>query len=144
MVLAPEVAGFPVRQRVESGVRWLASHEGRLLVLDNVTAPGDVAGLFERVGTGTVVITSRQAAGWRGVHAVPLDVLSPGEAVELLSRIVRAGWSDADLTDADRLCAELAWLPLAVEHAAAYLARPGSLWSPTWGCCGGTRRGCPP
>ncbi|MFT7837749.1 tetratricopeptide repeat protein [Saccharothrix sp. BKS2] len=121
--LAPQAADLPSEQRTELGVRWLATHDGWLLVLDNLTAPGDAAGLLERVRTGTVVITSRQGGGWRGVETVPLDVLPPAEAVELLTRLVRAEWPEADLTDADRLCAELGWLPLAVEQAGAYLTQ---------------------
>ncbi|MEV4025377.1 tetratricopeptide repeat protein, partial [Actinosynnema sp. NPDC050801] len=123
VAVAPEAAVLPSEQRVELGVRWLATHEGWLLVLDNVTAPRDVEGLLGRVRTGTVVVTSRRGSGWRGMETVPLDVLPEREAVELLVRVVRSEWSDADLDGADRLCAELGRLPLAVEQAAAYLAQ---------------------
>ncbi|RDI25432.1 tetratricopeptide repeat protein [Lentzea flaviverrucosa] len=121
--LAPETAVLPSEQRTELGVRWLVTHDDWLLVLDNVTSPQDVAGLLKRVRTGTVVITSRQRYGWRTVQAVPLDVLSEYEAVELLTRIVLSDWPDADLTDADRLCTELGLLPLAIEQAGAYLSQ---------------------
>ncbi|QQQ80944.1 tetratricopeptide repeat protein [Saccharothrix sp. 6-C] len=121
--LAPQVAGAPLEQRTELGVRWLATHDRWLLVLDNLTTPADAAGLLERVRTGTIVITSRQGTGWRGVATVPLDVLPAEEAVELLTRVVRAERPEADLTDADRLCEELGWLPLAIEQAGAYLAQ---------------------
>ncbi|WP_208630396.1 tetratricopeptide repeat protein [Amycolatopsis kentuckyensis] len=121
--LAPETAKLPSEQRVELGVRWLATHEDWLLVLDNVTSPQDVAALLSRVRTGTVVITSRQRSGWRTGETVALDVLTADEAVQLLTRIVRSEWPEADLASADRLCRELGWLPLAVEQAAAYLAQ---------------------
>ncbi|WP_157619817.1 tetratricopeptide repeat protein, partial [Saccharothrix sp. NRRL B-16348] len=121
--LAPHVAALPSEQRTDLGVQWLATHEGWLLVLDNLTGPGDAARLLERVRTGTVVITSRQGGGWRGVEAIQLDVLSPAEAAELLTRVVRGEWPEADLADADRLCEELGWLPLAVEQVGAYLAQ---------------------
>ncbi|MBB5856483.1 tetratricopeptide repeat protein [Amycolatopsis umgeniensis] len=121
--LAPEAVVLPAEQRVELAVRWLATHEGWLLVLDNVTSPRDVAGLLERVRTGTVVITSRQRSGWRAVETVPLDVLTDDEAVTLLARIVWSDWPEADMAGADRLCEELGWLPLAVEQAGAYLAQ---------------------
>ncbi|MEV6827581.1 FxSxx-COOH system tetratricopeptide repeat protein [Amycolatopsis sp. NPDC051102] len=121
--LAPETATLPAEQRVELGVQWLATHEDWLLLLDNVTSPQDAAALLSRVRTGTVVITSRQRSGWRTVKTVPLDVLTADEAVQLLIRIVRSEWPDADLAGADRLCRELGWLPLAVEQAAAYLAQ---------------------
>ncbi len=121
--VAPETAGLPLEERVELGTRWLATHDGWLLVLDNLAAPADAAGLLERVRTGTVLITSRRGGGWGGVDTVVLDVLQPVEAVELLTGLVRAEWPDADLSGADVLCAELGWLPLAVEQAAAYLAQ---------------------
>ncbi|XVS63993.1 tetratricopeptide repeat protein [Actinosynnema sp. CA-299493] len=121
--LAPQSADLPLEQRTELGLRWLATHDRWLLVLDNLTTPADAAGLLERVRTGTIVITSRQGTGWRGVATVPLDVLPAEEAVELLTRIVRAEQPDADLTDADRLCEELGWLPLAIEQTGAYLAQ---------------------
>ncbi|MEV4055183.1 NB-ARC domain-containing protein [Amycolatopsis sp. NPDC049688] len=121
--LQPATADLPVEQRSALGVRWIATHDDWLLVLDNVTTPQDVAGLLSRVRTGTIVITSRQRSGWRAAETVPLDVLAEDEAMALLARIVRPEWPDADLAGADRLCGELGWLPLAVEQAGAYLAQ---------------------
>ncbi|MFJ9782603.1 tetratricopeptide repeat protein [Amycolatopsis sp. NPDC101161] len=121
--LQPATADLPAEQRAALGVRWLATHDDWLLVLDNATSPQDVAGLLSRVRTGTVVITSRQRSGWRAGETVALDVLAAGEAAALLARIVRSEWPDADLAGADRLCSELGWLPLAVEQAGAYLAQ---------------------
>jgi tetratricopeptide (TPR) repeat protein len=121
--LAPETAELPLEQRAELAVRWLATHDGWLLVLDNLTAPVDAAELLERVRTGTVVITSRQGGGWRGVDTIPLDVMPAHQTEDLLAQIVHAEWPLADLTGADRLCAEVGWLPLAVKQAGAYLAQ---------------------
>ncbi|MFD9736719.1 FxSxx-COOH system tetratricopeptide repeat protein [Umezawaea sp. NPDC059074] len=121
--LAPQTADLPSEQRAELAVRWLATHQDWLLVLDNLTTPADATGLLDRVRTGTIVITSRQATGWRGIDTISLDVLTPAEALDLLTRVVRTDWPTADLTDADRLCEEVGRLPLAVEQAAAYLAQ---------------------
>ncbi|MGW4062823.1 tetratricopeptide repeat protein, partial [Amycolatopsis sp. NPDC004747] len=121
--LQPATADLPMEQRNALGARWLATHDDWLLVLDNVTSPQDVAELLSRVRTGTVVITSRQRSGWRLGETLALDVLAEDEAVELLTRIVRLEWPEADLAGAERLCGELGWLPLAVEQAAAYLAQ---------------------
>jgi tetratricopeptide (TPR) repeat protein len=122
--LVPQTVELPSEQRAELGVRWLATHTGWLLVLDNLSAPKDAAELLARVRTGTVVITSRHSVGWHALaEPVALDVLSPGEAIDLMTRIVHAVQPGADLTGADRVCAELGWLPLAVEQAASYLAQ---------------------
>ncbi len=122
--LVPQTVELPSEQRAELGVRWLATHTGWLLVLDNLTAPTDAAALLARVRTGTVVITSRHSVGWHALaEPVALDVLSPDEAIDLMTRIVHTVQPGADLTDADRVCAELGWLPLAVEQAASYLAQ---------------------
>lgn len=58
--LAPQTAELPSEQRAELAVRWLAAHDGWLLVLDNLSAPADAAGLLKRIRTGTIVITSRR------------------------------------------------------------------------------------
>ncbi|SDN88719.1 tetratricopeptide repeat protein, partial [Lentzea jiangxiensis] len=123
VAVAPETGVMPLEQCTELGVRWLATHTDWLLILDNLAGPADAAGLLDRVHTGTIVITSRQGGGWRGMQTVALDVLPAAQAVELLIRIVRAEWPDAELTGADRLCAELGWLPLAIEQAGAYLGQ---------------------
>lgn len=62
-----------------------------------MTSPQDVTGLSGRVRTGTVVITSRRRSGWRAVETVALNVLAAGEAVELLAKVVRSEWLEADL-----------------------------------------------
>ncbi|GGM90475.1 tetratricopeptide repeat protein [Lentzea pudingi] len=122
--VAPQTAELPSEQRTELGVRWLATHTGWLLVLDNLSAPKDAAKLLARVRTGTVVITSRHSVGWHTLaEPVALDVLSPDEAIDLMTRIIHAAQPSADLTGMDRLCAELGRLPLAVEQAAAYIAQ---------------------
>jgi hypothetical protein len=123
VAVAPGNVSLPSEQRVDHALRWLSGHGSWLLVLDNLTAPAHAVGLLDRVRTGTILITSRQSMGWRGVTTLPLDVMSPGESGELLARVVLADWPGADLTDADRLCKELGWLPLAVEQAGAYLAQ---------------------
>ncbi|WP_410666315.1 FxSxx-COOH system tetratricopeptide repeat protein [Amycolatopsis sp. lyj-84] len=123
VALSPEAAGLPWEQRAEQAVGWLAGHTGWLLILDNLTELAHAAGLLDRVRTGTILITSRRGTGWRDVGTVSLDVLEPDEAAELLARTVRAEWPEAELAGAGELCAELGWLPLAVEQAGAYLAQ---------------------
>ena len=110
-------------QPAEQAIAWLAGHTNWLLVLDNLTTSADATRLLERIRTGTILITSRQSTGWRGMTTVRLDVLSEPEAVEMLDRTVRADWPDPVLNGADRLCAALGRLPLAIEQAGAYIAQ---------------------
>jgi len=108
-------------------VAWLASHPG-WLVLDNVTDPGHVKALLGRAPAGRFVITSRRGTGWHGIAApLPLDVLDPAEARQLLEGILTHGRDPGPggLDGADALCADLGYLPLALEHAGAYIAETG-------------------
>ena len=126
VALQPALSGvLPIEALREGAVQWLAAHSGWLLILDNVTDPGDVAPLLARASTGRYLITSRRATGWHGT-AVPLrlDVLDPAEAEALLVGILAQG-GPRDLDGAAELCAELGFLPLAVEQAGAYLAQAG-------------------
>ncbi|MFJ5632998.1 tetratricopeptide repeat protein [Streptomyces goshikiensis] len=106
----------------ERALQWLATHNGWLLVLDNVADPADIEPLLARAATGRILITSRRATGWHGVATpVALDVLSNAEAVELFTEILTHGPPrDADGTD--EVCTALGYLPLAVEQAAAFCA----------------------
>lgn len=123
IAVRPESGALTPEQRVESAIRWLSTRQDWLLVLDNVPGRAAVDDLLARVHTGTIVITSRQATGWRGLTTLSLDVLAPVDAEELLTRTLRADWPDADTSAAARLCEELGWLPLAVEQAGAYLGQ---------------------
>ncbi|MFG2723587.1 tetratricopeptide repeat protein [Streptomyces canus] len=106
----------------ERAVQWLATHEGWLLVLDNVSDPAQVKPLLGRAPQGRFLITTRRASGWHGIaETLSLDVLPLPEAVRLFSRIRLAGPDD----ELGALCAELGCLPLAVEQAAAYCAEAG-------------------
>ncbi|MFI9453594.1 tetratricopeptide repeat protein [Amycolatopsis sp. NPDC052450] len=121
--LVPDTAGLPAEQRSELATRWLATHDGWLLILDNIASAKHTAALLERVRTGTVLMTSRQATGWHAIATtVNLDVLAEEHAVELVTKILRAHNSQAHLEQAAELCRLLGGLPLAIEQAGAYMA----------------------
>lgn len=106
------------KARSERAVRWLAEHEGWLLVLDNVSDPADVRPLLGRTTGGRFLITTRRASGWQGIaEPLSLDVLELPQAVELFEQI-----HGAAAEGIEELCVELGCLPLAVEQAAAYCA----------------------
>jgi len=125
--LQPALTGvLPLEALREGAVQWLAAHGGWLVVLDNVSDPADVAPLLARASAGRYLITSRRASGWHGT-AVPvrLDVLDPAEAQAMLAAILAPG-RPREADGAAELCAELGFLPLAIEQAGAYLAQGGA------------------
>ena len=127
VALQPALSGvLPLEALREGAVQWLAAHQGWLLILDNVTDPADVAPLLARAPAGRYLITSRRATGWHAT-AVPvrLDVLDPAEAEALLSAILTQD-RPREVDGAAELCAELGFLPLAIEQAGAYLAQAGA------------------
>jgi tetratricopeptide (TPR) repeat protein len=120
-------AGLTLEELRDWAVRWLQSHDSWLLVLDNVDDPQDVAWLVARAPRGQILITSRRSTGWHQIGVpIPLNVLTKAEAVKLLSGIVTAN-GPRTLDGVADLCAELGFLPLAIEQAGAYiLAGPDS------------------
>ncbi|MFI1938276.1 NB-ARC domain-containing protein [Streptomyces purpureus] len=123
VAMQPALSGVLSQEALkERALQWLATHDDWLLILDNVTDPADVRPLLARATRGRFLVTTRRASGWQGIaRTVALDVLSPSEAVELFTRIRGGGEAGA----VEELCAELGFLPLAVEQAAAYCAEAG-------------------
>jgi tetratricopeptide (TPR) repeat protein len=99
---------------------WLREHGRWLLVLDDAAGPDavDPSVLPSGAGRGHVLITSRQAGGWRNV-ATPLHVntWAREDSIAFLSR--RTGLHDD--VGAGRLAEEFGDLPLALEQAGAYI-----------------------
>ena len=127
VALQPALSGvLPLEALREGAVQWLAAHSGWLLILDNVTDPADVAPLLARAPSGRYLLTSRRATGWHAT-AVPvrLDVLDPAEAEALFTAILTRD-RPREVDGAGELCAELGFLPLAIEQAGAYLVQAGA------------------
>jgi len=128
VALQPALTGMlPLEALREGAVQWLAARCGWLVILDNVTDPADVAPLLARASAGRYLITSRRASGWHATGVVPvrLDVLDPAEAQALLTSILAPDQPQEPDGSAE-LCAELGFLPLAIEQAGAYLAQAGA------------------
>ncbi|WP_160161149.1 tetratricopeptide repeat protein [Actinomadura sp. K4S16] len=124
VALQPELKqALPLEALAEWALTWLSSHDGWLLVLDNVNDPEHIAPVMARTSNGRVLVTSRLAESWHrfGAQVLRLDVLTSGQAVELLTRIAAHDRPGADLEGAADLAEELGHLPLAIEQAAAYL-----------------------
>ncbi len=102
---------------------WLQVHPRWLLILDNVNDPGDVEPLLGQLAGGHIVITTRRDAGWERIASpIRLDVLDPGPATDLIA--ARTGsHGQADRDAAASIAAELGYLPLALDQAAAYITQ---------------------
>ena len=102
-------------------VGWLQAHDGWLLVLDDADSPRSVEPVLGALAGGRHLITSRRATGWHRVaRPLPLALLPPDAALDLLMRVINPG-DEADRAILERLAAELGYLPLALEQAAAYI-----------------------
>ncbi|MBK8905590.1 MAG: tetratricopeptide repeat protein [Anaerolineaceae bacterium] len=112
-----------VRQRLH---RWLAASDHRwLLVADNADdmAPRTIRQMLPPSGNGAVLITSRNP-NWGGAAKVlTLGVFTAAEAAAFWQE--RLG-GEGDDAAAAALAQELGYLPLALEHAAAYVEETGS------------------
>lgn len=118
-------------------------HEHWLLIFDNVTRPG-IVGRYIPQGSGHVIITSRLSEWQRELRTDGIEIgeFALDETVQLLrNRIPRLGYQPDAMAaapgtaeqeearrqaEAERLAQTLGNLPLAAEHAAAYLKETGS------------------
>jgi tetratricopeptide (TPR) repeat protein len=102
-------------------VSWLQAHDNWLLVLDDAESPRAVESVLGTLSGGRHLITSRRATGWHRVaRPLPLGTLPPDAALDMLMRIVDPG-DDSDRALFERLAAELGYLPLALDQAAAFI-----------------------
>jgi tetratricopeptide (TPR) repeat protein len=112
--------------QVAAALRWLQTHPGWLLILDNVDAE-DAAEAVETVlpqlRDGHVLITSRLSHWSQDIAPLELDVLAASDAVAFLLERT-AGYRRAtadDAADARLLARELDGLALALEQAGTYI-----------------------
>jgi tetratricopeptide (TPR) repeat protein len=108
-----------IERAAKAALRSLAERRATfLLICDNATSPEEIADLLPTAGA-RVLITSRFSdwGGW--ADEVPLDVMPPAEAATFLE--TRAGRQDEE--GAKALAQALGFLPLALDHAAAYCKR---------------------
>jgi tetratricopeptide (TPR) repeat protein len=112
--------------------RSLMSGRRALVVLDNAGSPGQVRPLLPYSPTCRVLVTTRDTMGELivrdGAQLLPLDVLDPREAVDLLTRVVgEPGRVAAEPKAADEIVRLCGHLPMAVRIAGAKLRT-----RPTW------------
>ncbi|GAA1033859.1 FxSxx-COOH system tetratricopeptide repeat protein [Virgisporangium ochraceum] len=107
--------------RVRAALRAGTPYSNWLLVFDNAETLDTVREYLPEAGTGRVLVTSRNQEWSRIAETLEVDVFSRPESVRLLQRR-NPGLDDED---ADQLASELEDLPLAIEHASAWLATTG-------------------
>ncbi|HEY0734282.1 MAG TPA: FxSxx-COOH system tetratricopeptide repeat protein [Herpetosiphonaceae bacterium] len=106
---------------VEAVRRWLDHNSRWLLIFDNVTEPKDLDPYRPHGSGGQILITSRYAA-WRAkVQPLEVEELDRAESIKFLLK--RTGKTDE--ASANKLAESLGDLPLALEHAGAYVDATG-------------------
>ncbi|MEY2914707.1 MAG: hypothetical protein RLZZ184_4016, partial [Cyanobacteriota bacterium] len=104
--------------------QWKYQTENVLLIFDDVSSlnkdiesylpPKDLVSL-------RVLMTSRETPDKRIAEKLELEVLSEAAAVDLLAAIIGQERIDAEPAEAEELCRELGYLPLALELVGYYL-----------------------
>ncbi|GGO59490.1 AfsR/SARP family transcriptional regulator [Streptomyces lasiicapitis] len=94
-----------------------------LILLDNAHGPEQVRPFLSGPPSCAVLVTSRaKPVGPASARLVDLDVMTPGEALELLGKVMGRARVAAEADDAARLVSACGHLPLAVRIVAARLA----------------------
>lgn len=118
-------ANVSLEQDRDSLLRMVRTHlQGRgrwLLVFDNATGADDLLPYLPSHSSGHVIITSRNVEWGALARPLVVEVMEKSKAVQFLKDRV----GDISEGDAAVLCEAVGSLPLALEHAAAYLVASG-------------------
>ncbi|MEA2489787.1 MAG: hypothetical protein QOH21_1579 [Acidobacteriota bacterium] len=107
---------------VEAVKNHLAGRPGWLLIFDDADDPADVMPYLPDAAPGHVIVTTPNPPRPGEGTPVPVDIFTRSESVKLFLARSRATNAEA----ADELAHDLGDLPLALEHAAAYVERTAS------------------
>ncbi|WP_405772981.1 tetratricopeptide repeat protein [Streptomyces sp. NBC_01538] len=133
VVIPGGTAGLEAHEAAQHFLAWLGTTAQRwLIVLDDVTAPSTLTGLWPpEVSVGQVLVTTRSRdAAWTTENRTLLqvDMFTPEQSATYLRRaIARPGRPEQADSDSDvaALAVDLGHLPLALAQAAAYLVDTG-------------------
>ncbi len=120
----PEQDAENQSEAVDAARRWLESNDGWLLIFDNADDPSLIGPFRPTAARGHILLTSRaQVFDNLGIaEPVTIEQLPPDKALEfLLKRTGREDCTEAEQKAAAKLARELAYLPLALEQAGAYI-----------------------
>ncbi|MCH8307920.1 MAG: hypothetical protein IH930_07235, partial [Proteobacteria bacterium] len=101
---------------------WFEGHQDCLLIFDNAEDVKSLQPYLPRTDSGQIIITTRAVAMAGVAKSVELDKMEPEAAVEFLLK--RAGIVKPDKSQKDaakEICTLLGHLPLAIDHAGAYI-----------------------
>jgi len=101
--------------------QWLETNPGWLLVFDNAQKPSDLDKYLPKIGSGHVIITSRNSFWENLANVLDVPVFERVESIEFLFK--RTDCSDREAADA--LADAVGDLPLALEQAGAYIKETG-------------------
>jgi len=129
----PEIKGQDQQQIVAAVKRWLASHEGWLLIMDNAN---DLLLAQEFLPTrhkGSILYTTRAQVAGATAASIEVEQLSVPEGTLLLLRWSKILGMDMSLDEvsemdraaAERIVREMDGLPLALMQAGAYVVETG-------------------
>ncbi|MEV3986893.1 tetratricopeptide repeat protein [Nonomuraea sp. NPDC049758] len=103
---------------------WMSSHQGWLIVFDNVEEVNHIETYLARLIAGHVLITTRRDIGWQhlGITPLRLELLERQASLALLAELLGPqAKGQAELLD--QLAEQLGDLPLALTQAGAYITR---------------------
>jgi tetratricopeptide (TPR) repeat protein/transcriptional regulator with XRE-family HTH domain len=134
-----EVVGLPEREEQDQRIviqavqRWLQTHTGWLLILDNIEEFTVVVDILPVESAGQVLLTTRTQVTGPFAQRLDLEQMTPQEGTLFLLRRAKVLGPDAQLEEAfpaDRATAMaiahvLGGLPLALDQAGAYIEETG-------------------
>ncbi|WP_051385562.1 hypothetical protein [Actinokineospora inagensis] len=129
-----EVLAADPDQAARAFLAWLEPKAGQrpcrwLVVLDDLADPADLRGLWPPNSPHgrTVVTTRRRDAALLGAgrHVLPVGLFTPWDAAAYLGSVLAAHDRREPVDQVDGLAADLAYLPLGLAQAAAYLVDAG-------------------
>ncbi len=124
-----------INELAARSLNWLETHDQWLLVFDNADEPNIVKPWLPRNPQGRVLLTSRAKRFVSLGIKAPIEVekLSLDESIAFLrNRTHRSSLDATEATAATDLAKRLDGLPLALEQAAAYIARVGVSFAVYW------------
>ncbi len=108
---------------------WRPSEGLVLVVLDDVTELGICRELLPSGNRFRVLMTTRKRNLDSNIYEIPLHVLSPQEALQLLTVLVGETKVKRELETAKELCKYLGYLPLGLELVGRYITKKPPNWT---------------